>query len=122
MTLIESMMVPCTRLVLTAEADGLFGRQKEYTPGAPFRAAIIKQVPAETTEAERPALRELYTVVLPAGTALAHHEIFRRDADGALFREVGDSRDAEAPDRSTVRIGKTTAERWEADGQCDFGA
>lgn len=122
MSLIESMMVPCTRMIRTAEEDGLFGRQSAYMPGEPFRAAILKQATAEGTRAEQPVLNEPYTVVLPAGVALEHHEIFRRDADGALFRVTGNPRDAEAPAQSTVQISKTTAERWEADGQCDIGA
>lgn len=113
MTLIESMMKPCTRLIETGATDGAFGRYTEYIDGEGFQAAILKKSAPEGVTAEQPSMDELYTVVLPAGTALEYGELFRRDADGAWFRVKGNPRDAEAPAQSTVQITKTTAERIE---------
>lgn len=118
MTLIESMMVDCVRRVCASESDGLLGHRNEWTDGAHFRAAIIKQTNQaaaayQTAEAEQPALSELYTVVVPTGTALGFYDVFRRVSDGATFRALGDVRDTEAPIQSSVPIAKTVAERWE---------
>ena len=118
MTLIESMMVDCVRLVLSSASDDLLGHHNEWTDGAPFRAAIIKQAisrdpPQPFPMAEQPVIKELYTVVVPTGTVLGAHEAFRRVSDGATFRVTGDARDTEAPAQSSVPIAKTTAERWD---------
>lgn len=115
--LIIDMMTACTMRVRTGASDGKFGQTNTYADGATFQAAIIKQTgqqPAsyQATEAERPVLDEIYTVVVPTGTALHHHDVFRRESDGAVFRVTGDARDTEAPAMSTVQIAKTTAERW----------
>ena len=113
MTLIESMMTDCVRLILTAESDGHAAHFNEWNEGGHFRAAVIKNAQLPVTEAEKPALSETYTVVVPTGTALAFHEAFRRVSDGATFRVLGDVRDTQAPGRSSVQIAKVPAERWE---------
>lgn len=116
--LILKMMVPCTRRIPSGEEDGLFGHAITYTDGDTFQAAIIKQTGQQPssyqlTEAERPDLAEIYTIVVPTGTALGHYDVFRRNSDGAIFRVTGDVRDTEAPAMSSVQIAKTTAERWD---------
>lgn len=118
MTLIESMMVDCVRLVLSSASDDLLGHHNDWTDGDHFRAAIIKQTNQasaayQLTEAEQPDLSEQYTVVVPTGTVLGFHEAFRRVSDGATFLVTGDVRDTQAPIQSTVPIAKTTAERWD---------
>lgn len=113
MTLIESMMTDCVRLVLASDPDGHAGRRNTWNDGAHFRAAIIKDQQQQTTEGEQPTLVETYTVVVPTGTALGFHEAFRRVKDGATFRVIGNVRDTEAPVQSTVQISKVPAERWE---------
>jgi len=112
MSLIETMMVDCTKRVKTSASDGLLGRTNSWTNGTTFKAAIIKQQNQEDTEAERPDLNERYLIVVPTGTALAFHDVFKRDSDGAVFRVLGDVRDSEAPAQSSVQITKVQAERW----------
>lgn len=113
MTLIESMMTDCVRLILTAESDGHMGHWNTWNEGGHFCAAVIKNAQQAVTEAEKPAVSEPYTVVVPAGTVLAFHDAFRRVSDGATFRVLGDVRDTQAPGQSSVQIAKVPAERWE---------
>jgi len=119
MSLIESMMVNCTRLIRTVASDGVLGHEVTYRKGAGFRAAIILQKPQQVTEAERPDFHDEYTVVVYAGTALAYQEVFMRDSDSAVFRVTGDPRDTQAPAMSSVQIAKTTAERFDLDGELE---
>lgn len=112
MTLIESMMVPCHKRVKTSVPDGLLGQTNSWADGAAITAAIIKQQNNDGTEAEKPALSELYLIVVPAGTVLAFYDVIRRDSDGAVFRVLGDNRDTQPPAQSSVQITKVLAERW----------
>ena len=83
MTLIESMMSPCVKRVKTFQSDGTLGHLNSWADnGEPFMAAIIKQTPQLQTVAEKTELKELYTVVVHVGTALAFHDVIKRASDG----------------------------------------
>lgn len=112
MNLLESMMEECRLMDKTTVNGGLMGRQDTYTPGASFRAAIIKASSDQTMLAEKQGVGEVFTVVTDKGFGLAFHEVFRRESDHAIFRVLSNQLDSEAPDASTVKIGKVTAERW----------
>jgi hypothetical protein len=47
------------------------------------------------------------------GFSLDYHDVFRRVSDNQVFRVTSNIKDSEAPEASTVKIGKVTAERWE---------
>lgn len=113
MSLLDSMMERCTMLDKTTINDGVFGRREEYVPGATFRATIIKDSSMEARMAEKQGVTEVFTVVTQKGFGLEYHEVFRRDSDQQVFRVTSQQLDSEAPEASTVKIGKVTAERWE---------
>lgn len=113
MNLLESMMTPCTLLNKSTVNDGVFGRKDTYTPGAAFMATITKDSTMEARMAEKQGITEVYTVVTAKGFGLVYHDVFRRDTDNAIFRVTSNQADSEAPDASTVKIGKVAAERWE---------
>lgn len=102
MNLLESMMEHCTLLNKTTTGDGVLGRHTEWQDGASFDAATEKQ-----------GVTEVFTVVTQKGMGLDYHDVFRRNSDSAIFRVTSLQKDSEAPERSTVKIGKVTAERWE---------
>ena len=117
MTLIESMMSQCVKRVKTSQSDGMLGHKNSWTDSeVTFMAAVIKHTNrtegSQLTVAEKPDLSETYTVVVPTGTALSFHDVFRRVSDSAIFRMLGDVRDTEAPAQSSVQISKAPAERW----------
>lgn len=113
MSLLESMMTDCTMLDRTTVSDGVFGFTTAYVDGAHFRATIIKDSSIEARVAEKQGVSEVYTVVTAKGTALQYHDAFRRESDGQVFRVTSIQRDSEAPEASSVQIGKVSAERWE---------
>lgn len=113
MNLLESMMERCTLLNKITTGDGVLGRTTTWQDGATFDAAIIKDSSIEARIAEKQGVTEVFTVVTQKGFGLDYHDVFRRESDGDIFRVTSLQKDSEAPERSTVKIGKVTAERWE---------
>ena len=112
MSLLESMATDCTMLDRRTVSDGVFGFTETYVNGAAFRATIIKATSTEAMIAEKQGVGEIYTVVTAKGAALGYHDVFRRESDKQIFRVTSIQRDSEAPEASTVQIGKVSAERW----------
>ena len=112
MSLIENMMEDCTFLNHLRTEDGYGGYKEVWQDGAKFKATIIKNGSPEVKVAERQGMSEIFTVVVKKGFPLDFHDAFRRDSDGATFRVTSITNDSDAPDASTVKIAKVTAERW----------
>lgn len=112
MNLLESMMESCVILDKVSVSDGMGGFTYTWAEGATFDAAIIKAASPTITVAEMQGAAEQYNVVTASSVTLDFHDVFRRVSDGATFRVTGYTRDSQAPDASTVKITKVTAERW----------
>jgi hypothetical protein len=117
MSLINEMMEPCKILNRIRQDDPYGSWVDTWTEGASFNATIIKNSSTEATVAERQGIKEIFTVVTGKGFPLEYHDVFRRLSDGAIFRVTSESKDSEAPARSTVQIAKVTAERWELNAE-----
>lgn len=113
MNLLESMMEPCVTLTRSIQGDGVIGRVEAYEPDASFMAAIIKDNSVEARLAEKKNAEESFLIVTEKGFGLKYHDVVRRESDGQIFRVTSHQLDSEAPEASTVKIGKVTAERWE---------
>lgn len=113
--LLGGMFVPVTLMdvVTDSRTDGVFGTIEHYRPGARFVAMLIKNASPEVQIAEAQGLRELYTIVVPAGVKLKKDDVVMRDADGLTFRLTSNTRDGAAPAMSTIPIAKATCERWD---------
>lgn len=121
MSLLGEMMEPC-RIMNRIRQDDPYGSWTDtWSEGARFDASIIKNSTTEATVAERQGIKEIFTVVTRKGFPLEYHDVFKRLSDGAIFRVTSDSRDSEAPARSTVQIAKVTAERWELNAEDSGG-
>lgn len=112
-SLIDEYMTACVLMDKRSVPDGLGGFRYEYTDGAPFSAAVVKDSTMQARMAEKSGVTELYTVTVYKGAALAYHDIFRRVSDGALFRVTSNTTDSETPARASFQVGQVTAERWE---------
>ncbi len=113
MSLISEMMEPCKILNRIRQDDPYGSWTDVWQEGASFNATIIKNSTTEALVAEKQGISEIFTVVTAKGFPLAYHDVFKRVSDNAIFRVTSDSTDSEAPARSTVKIEKVTAERWE---------
>lgn len=112
MSLITKMMESCILLNKIRTPDGYGGYHTVFEDGVEFDAAIIKNNSNEAVIAEKQGVTETFTVVVRKGFELDYHDAFRRVRDGEVFRVTGKTTDNEAPESSTVKISKATAERW----------
>ena len=112
MSLLDSMMETCTMMDRVTVSDGVTGFTSTWVDGATFSATIIKNSTVEARLAEKLGVSEIYTVVTAKGYGLDYHDVFRRNEDGQIFRVTSNQKDSEAPEASSVKIGKVTAERW----------
>ena len=113
MTLLDGMMTACRMMDRTTIPDGFGGVKEGYLPGAEFQATIRKDSSTEAIIAEKNGLSEIFTVVVSKRMRLRQNDVIRREKDRQIFRITSDTLDSEAPDASTVKIAKCTAERWE---------
>lgn len=113
MKLYEEMMDTCAMMDRRTVPDGLGGFSYEWTQGAEFRAAVVKNNTLDARVAEKQGVTELYTVTVDKGVTLEFHDVFKRLRDSAIFRVTSNIHDSETPQRATFQIGQVTAERWE---------
>lgn len=112
MSLLDEMKTVCTMIDKRTIPDPAGGFSPEWVDGASFGATIIKNQSLEARIAEKDGLKSVYTVIVDKGIPLSFHDVFRREEDGQIFRVTSDIKDSEAPARSTVQIGKVTAEEY----------
>lgn len=112
MSLIEKLMVDCKIMNHIRTDDPAGGYAEVWTEGATFPATIIKNNTTEAHIAEKQGVKELFTVVTKKGFQLNYHDVFKRVEDGQIFRVTGNTEDSEAPEQSTIKIGKVQAEKW----------
>ena len=106
------MMEKCTILNHIREDDPYGGFVQTWTDGATFDATIIKDSTTEAVVAEKQGITEIFTVVTKKSFPLDYHDVFRRESDKQIFRVTSNAKDSEAPEASTVKIAKVTAEKW----------
>ena len=112
LTLIEQMMEECCILNHIREDDPYGSSTDTWQDGSKFRASIIKNSTTEATIAEKQGISEIFTVVHYKSFSLDYHDVFRRLSDGQIFRVTSNTKDSTAPEASTVKIAKVTAEKW----------
>ena len=112
MSLLDSMMERCILLNHVRTDDAYGSYVDTWTDGASFDATIIKNSTTEAIIAEKQGITEIFTVVTKKSFLLDYHDVFRRESDGQIFRVTSIGKDSEAPDASTVKIAKVTAEKW----------
>lgn len=112
MSLLDSMMEKCV-ILNHARVDDAYGSSVDtWTDGSEFDATIIKNSTTEAVIAEKQGITEVFTVVTKKSFLLDYHDVFRRVSDGQIFRVTSMAKDSEAPEASTVKIAKATAEKW----------
>lgn len=110
--MLAAMMETCVRMVRSTEATPL-GIVERYAPGAAFRAYLRKDASPGLRVAERPGIREQYTVIVPRAVALRCDDVFFRVSDGTTFRCTSNTADGEAPAMASAQIAACSAERWD---------
>lgn len=111
MALIYKAMEKCRLLNKVRQDDPYGGETIEWQEGTSFDASIIKDSTTEAVIAEKQGIIEIFTVVVKKGFNLSYNDYFKRVSDGQVFRVTSNTKDSEAPNASTIRISKVTAEK-----------
>lgn len=112
LSLLSSMAEECRFMNHIREDDDVGSSVDYWTEGSKFLATIVKNSTTEAVVAEREGITEIFTVVVKKGVSLDYHDVFKRLSDGQIFRVTSATKDSEAPEASTVRIARVTAEKW----------
>lgn len=112
MSLIDAFKESCVIMNKAKVSDGEGGFKVEWQEGAGFDAAIVKDSSLEARIAEKEGLTNTYTVTTSPNAALEFHDVFRRDADGQVFRVTSNGDDVQTPDVATFQFQQVSAEGW----------
>ena len=112
MSLYESMMDDCHLMEKVRVSDGLGGWTTQWTTGAAFKAAILKDNTMTAKIAEKDGVTEVYTITVYRETPLQFHDVVKRDADGFIFRVTSNMKDNTSPVFSGINFGQVNAEAW----------
>ena len=112
LSLIEQMMEKCRILNHIREDDDYGSYTDTWSDGASFDATIIKDSTTQAIVAEKQGITEIFTVVTLKTFPLSYHDVFKRVSYNQVFRVTSNAKDSDAPDASTVKIAKVTAEKW----------
>lgn len=93
--------------------DGMGGFEYQWTEGAEFQAAVVKNNTLAARVAEKQGVTEVYTITTPKTATLGFNDVIKRLSDGAIFRVTSNAKDSETPDAASFSFAQVSAERWE---------
>lgn len=111
--LIDAFKTECAMMDRRSVPDAIGGFTYEWTEGAHFEAAIVKDTTMEARIAEKQGVTELYTITADKNLPLQYHDVIKRITDGAVFRVTSNVTDSKTPKVASFQFGQVTAERWE---------
>lgn len=112
MSLLTEAMEQCVMMHKTTADDGYGGEITSWEDGAHFEAAIVFDSSIQARTAENQGVTSLYTVTTKREKTLEYHEIFRRLADGKIFRVTSDGDDKFTPASATLDMRQVSAEEY----------
>lgn len=112
MSLLHEAMEQCTMLDKRTVPDGRGGYESYWVDGASISAAIVFDSSMEARRAEAQGVTAMYTVTTGRNVNLQYHDVFRREADGKIFRVTSDGDDKHTPDSAGLNMRQVTAEEW----------
>lgn len=119
MSLLHDSMDACTLLDKRTVADGYGGYFTTWVDGAEFQAAIVLDTSMQARTAEKAGVTALYTVTTRKALNLQYHDVFRREADGKIFRVTSDGDDKKTPASAGLDMRQVSAEEWELNGSVE---
>lgn len=117
MSLLREAMEACTLLDKSTTSDGYGGYITTWKDGAAFDAAIVLDTSMQARTAEKAGVTALYTVTTSRALNLQYHDVFRREADGKIFRVTSDGDDKKTPQSARLDMRQVSAEEWVLNGE-----
>lgn len=112
MSLLNDAMETCVMMHKVTGPDGYSGETGGWIDGAEFQAAIVFDSSMQARTAQAAGVTSLYTVTTRRAKVLKFHEVFRRAADGKIFRVTSDGDDRSTPEGAGLDMRQVTAEEW----------
>lgn len=112
MSLLKEAMTDCVILDKIREPDGEGGFTTTWKETAPFLAAITFNTSMEARIAEKEGVTSLYTITISRNAMLEYHDVFKRLADGKIFRVTSDGDDSFTPKSAGLDMRQVTAEEF----------
>lgn len=110
--LVDNFKVPCVMMERRTVSDGEGGFTTEWTEGASFDAAIVRDTTLAARVAEKEGITNTYTVTTGKNALLDFHDVFKRLSDGQVFRVTSNADDMQTPDVASFSFMQATAEEW----------
>lgn len=111
MSLVDDMSSMCVRVCPVGKPDGEGGTLTDYVEGHRFAAAVVRVSATASRVGEQDGTAATYTVT--TAEALKSGDLFRREADGKLFRCTSDAADGAAPGVASFSFMQCGAEERE---------
>lgn len=112
MSLLKEAMETVILMEKIRKPDSVGGTVSVWTEGMEFEAAIVCDNTMQSRIAQVQGVKSIYTVTLPKNIKLEYHDVFKRLADGKVFRVTSDWEDKQTPSRATFKFNQVTAEEW----------
>lgn len=112
MSLLDVMTTKCQMLDKTTADDGIGGYTKQWVNGAAFDAAISLDDSVQAQTAMAAGVKGVYTVTTKRAINLQFHDVFRRLADGKIFRVTTDGDDKKTPPTAGLDMRSVRCEEW----------
>ena len=112
MSLIDDFKTDCTLLEKQRQPDGEGGWINSWVETVSFRASIVKDGTLAARVAEAQGVKNVYTVTTAKNAGLDYHDVFKRNADGKIFRVTSDSDDSKSPEVASFSFEQVSAEEW----------
>lgn len=112
MSLIDDFTSKCVMQDRVTRPDGYGGVEPAWQDGAEFDAAITLDTSMQSRIAEKQGVTALYTVTTKKTINLQYHDVFKRVADGKIFRVTSDGDDKATPLSASLNMRQVSAEEW----------
>lgn len=112
MSLLDVMTTKCQMLDKTTVDNGMGGYTKQWVNGVTFEAAISLDDSIQAQTAMAAGVTGVYTVTTKRAINLQFHDVFRRLADGKIFRVTTDGDDKKTPPTAGLDMRSVRAEEW----------
>ena len=112
MSLLSETMTACTMITETITDDSYGGTKPIWIDGKTFNAAITLLSSNEVISAQKKEVEAKYNVITERDENLQHHDVFRRETDGKIFRVTKNGDDDKTPESAGLNMRLVTAEEW----------
>ena len=114
--MLDDTRYECVLLERVRVPDGMGGSKNTWTDGMSFQCVFSQDASTQALIAEQEGYTRTYGGYVQKTMELKYHDVFRRVADGKIFRVTDDGDDKKSPGTSTLDARYLILERWELPG------